>query len=471
MIKKILAVFMAFLIFSTPVLAKEEVLYPEYKYLDRLFSYAAELYIDESVTKEDILKQAIKKYLTEHPEAVEEILKSGFESLDEYSEYYTYNEFNDFVNNLNHTFYGIGVVIQQQEDYIVISSVLEDGSAFEKGMKPGDKISKVNGVDMRGKSIDEVQSAIVGELGTMVNVTVLRNGAEITFELERRPVDQTTVDYTRLKNDIAYVSIINFAQNTDEEFKNILSQIDKDGITKIILDLRNNPGGYLDSAINIAKLTVPAGVIVSTVYRQSEKNEVIYSNLQKAKYEFAVLVNENTASASEVLTSALQDSGVGVVIGETTYGKAVIQDIYNMTNLDAFKITTGRYITRNGKEINKKGIEPDEYVINTTEKIDASRYPKINFYENSSFADESENIAIIKERLQIIGYHDIFGGRIFDAGLESAVLDFQLKNGLEPTGALDNLTMVKIENEFAKSEIMVDNQFNYAYSMFGGKIE
>ena len=470
MMKKIISIILAMCMMSATVLAKDEVV-AEYEYMDRLFGFAQELYIDESVTKEEILAKAIEKYLKDNPEAMEEIIKNGFSGLDDYTEYYTPDEFMAYVNNINNTFYGIGVIIQKEGDYVMITNVLEDGSAYEAGLEAEDLIAKVNGEDMKGLTIDQVQAAVTGELGTQVEITVLRNGQEFTYTMTRRPVDDMTVNHILLDDNTAYVSIINFAQNTAKEFSDMLNELEKDSVYNIILDLRNNPGGYLDAAVEMAKLEVPRGVIVQTIYRQSEQNQTYYSTLDNPKFKFAILVNENTASAAEVLTSAMQDSGVATVIGETTYGKAVIQEMFNLRSYDGFKITTGRYITRNGKEINKVGIEPDNYVINLTETVDVSKYPKINYQDETSFGDTSETIAVIKERLSVMGYGINSEDNNFTADLEAAVLDFQIEKGLNTTGALDTVTMVQIENAFANTELLVDSQLYAAYEYFGGKRE
>ena len=470
MIKRIFSGFLAALMLSTTVFAKDDVV-PEYEYMDKLFGFADELYLDETVTKEDILNKAIEKYLKDHPEAMEEIIKNGFSSLDDYSEYYTADEFMAYINNINNTFYGIGVIIQKEGDYVMITNVLEDGSAYAAGIEAGDLIKKVNGEDMQGLTIDQVQAAVTGELGTEFEITVIRGGQEFTYTMRRAPVNDMTVNHIVLDEKTAYVSVINFAQNTAQEFSDALKQLEEQAIENIILDLRNNPGGYLEAAVDMAKLIVPKGIIVQTIYRRSEGNQTYYSNLENPKFKFAVLVNENTASAAEVLTSAMQESGVATVIGETTYGKAVIQEMFNLKGYDGFKITTGRYITRKGKEINKKGIEPDNYVINITEEIDVSKYPKIDYKAETEFGDVSENIAVIKERLSVMGYYinDIDNNFTYD--LEAAVLNFQIEKGLKPTGALDRITMVQIENQFAQTEVMIDNQLYTAYEHFGGERE
>lgn len=471
MFKRVISFVLIFFIISANVFAKEETVVVEYEYMDKLFGFASELYIDDTITKEEILNKAIEKYLKENPEAMNEIIKNGFSSLDEYSEYYTEEEYRQFFNSMNNTFYGIGVIIQKNGDYVEITNVLEDGSAYHAGILPGDFIKKVDGNDMKGMTIDQVQSAVVGELNTSVEITVLRNGQELTYTMNRAPVNDRTVNHIILDDKTAYVSIINFAENTDEEFKDVLKILDGEQITNIILDMRGNPGGFLDTAIKIAKMVVPKGIIVKTIYRQSEKNETYFSDLLNPKYKFAVLVDENTASAAEVLTSALQDSGVGTVIGVTTYGKAVIQDLFSLRGYDSFKITTGRYVTRNGKEINKKGIEPDDYVLNTTDVVDVSKYPLINYRETTEIGDVSENIRVIKERLDVMGYYITNIDDKFTYDLEAAVLDFQIKKDLEPTGVLDTITMVQIENAFANTEVMIDNQMYKAYEYFGGTKE
>jgi len=441
-----------------------------YDYFEKLMTYASELYIDEELTAQELIDSALEKAIEENPEILTELLKSGFESLDEYSEYYTPEEFENYVNNINHVFYGIGVVIQKKGDYVEITSCLEDGSAFAAGIKPGDKIVKVDGQDAVKKSVNEVQLLVTGELDTEVTVTVLRGDKEYTFTLIRRPVSQLTVEYGALKGDIGYIRVINFADKTDDEFIEALTYMDTEGIKNIILDLRDNPGGYLLSAVNVAKLIVPEGIIAKTIYRQEEKNVDFYSELKNPTHKFAVLVNQNTASAAEILAGAMQDSGIGTLIGETTYGKAVIQEMYRLAD-GGFKLTTGYYLTRNGREINKKGIEPDEYVLNTTQWVDMSKYTPFDYKIKWKVGDESDSVKAAKERLRGLGFY--FGeiNTTFDEELEKAVYDFQESTELYPYGVLDISTQVRIENEFCKTEEIVDRQFEKAYEFFGGNIE
>lgn len=439
----------------------------EYNTFDKLMNYAAQLYIDQDISVEELKEKAVSKLLEEHPELLDQLLKAGFSSLDQYSEFFTGEEFLDYVNDLNHTFYGIGVTIQKNGEYVEVVNCLDGGSAKEAGLAIGDKIYAVDGESAVGKTLSDVQKMITGELNTTVNVTVLRGDAEKSFTLTRKPVSADTVAHTVLEGNIGYITITNFAEKTDTEFANVLKDLDKQGVTEIILDLRDNPGGYLISAVNIAKMIVPEGVIVQTMFRQEEKNETFYSELKNPKYRFAVLVNQNTASAAEVLAGAMQDSKIGYLIGDTTYGKAVIQEMFQLSN-GGFKITTGHYLTRDGHEINKIGIDPDEQVMNTTQKVNMSRFTPFDYKIKWKVGEESDSVLAAKERLRLMGYYQGSMDTYFDTELESAVNQFQADTELYPYGVLDISTQVRIENEFYKREELVDNQLYTAYEYFGG---
>ena len=464
--KRFLALITALIVLISQTLTVNAAL--EYEKIEQILNYAANLYIDDSVVGSEILSGAIKKMIDNNPELATEIIKSGFETLDEYSEFYTAEEYELFNKNINHIVYGIGVIIQQTGDYVTVMRVLDSGAAKEAGVMEGDNIAKVDGVDVKGESIDKVQDLVVGELGTEVTVTFLREGREVTYTMLRGEVRGETVAYSILEGNIAYINIVNFSQNTADEVAEILDKIDEAGITDIILDLRDNPGGYLTSAVNIASCFVPEGIIVSTVYRSEWENEVFYSKQTNPKYKLEVLVNENTASASEVLASAIQDSGVGKLIGNKTYGKGVIQQMFEVGDGCAFKITTGRYFTRNGADINGGGIMPDELIENTTKKIDLSRYTAFDYTNKPREGVNSENTKAAKERLRIMGYYQGTINDHFDSLLAKAVYDFQEESGLFPYGVLDISTQKKIEEKFSETEEKVDSQLLRAYMNFGG---
>lgn len=460
------ALIVAAVLLTQPVFADGDL---EYQKIEQVLNYAANLYIDDSVTSDELIESSVKTLLEKNPELATELIKAGFENLDEYSEFYTADEYELFTKNINHIVYGIGVIIQQTGDYVTVMKVLDDGAAASAGVMEGDKIIAVDGVNAVGESIDKVQDMVVGELNTEVKVTFLRDDREFTYTMIRGEVRGETAAYSVLEGNIGYIVIANFSENTDDEVYDILEKLDAEGIKNIILDLRDNPGGYLDSAVNIASLFVPEGVIVNTVYRSEWENETFYSKLTAPKYKLAVLVNENTASAAEVLSSAIQDSGVGILIGKKTYGKGVIQQMFEIWDGCAFKITTGKYFTRNGKDINGDGITPDKAIENTTRKIDLTRYTKFDYTQKPSVGVNSQNTKAAKERLRILGYYQGEADDYFDNALFNAICDFQEQSELFPYGVLDISTQKKLQEKFSELEEVVDNQLVEAYKYFGGK--
>lgn len=439
----------------------------EYDVARQVAGYISTYYIDDSLKDQDIIQRAISEYLKEDDERLVEFLKKMLQALDPYSEYFTAEEYRGFVNNVNKTFYGIGVIIEQRQEYVEVTGFTSGSPAQSAGIQVGDKISRVNGENMYGKNINQVRNSISGELGTEVEVSILREGAEHTYTVVRGEVNEDTVSYAKISDTVAYIGVIDMSDNTTDEFIEALAAADADGITNIILDLRNNVGGYLSCAIEMSSLVVPKGVIVSTKYRQSFMDKAYHSNLKETKYKFNVLVNENTASAAEIFASALQDSGAGYLIGEKTYGKGVIQNLFPLSNGSVFKLTVGHYETRNGKNIDKVGITPNEIVKNETSPVNT--YNAFTFsqkwYEGSTGAD----IKAAKERLYYLGYYNGEVNDIFDKLLTEAVKNFQFDDNLYPYGVLDITTQTRLDSAFSKVEVLDDNQLERAYELFTGE--
>ncbi len=444
----------------------------EYYILDQIASYVSELYIDENLSKEDALKIAISGMLDGDEEALVKSLKSMLEGLDPYSEYMTADEYSSFNSDLNHSFYGIGVIIQKKDDYVTVMGFTDNSPSEAAGVLSGDKISKVDGEYMKGMSIAQVREKILGELGTYVEVTFLRGENEYTAKIKRSEVRGDTVFYEKLKGDIGYITISDMAERTADEFSKKITEMRNTGVRKFILDLRNNGGGYLSSAVDIAKMIVPKGKIIDAEFRGNPEPITYNSELKSKEFEIAVLVNENTASAAEILASAIQDSGAGKLYGVRTFGKGVIQQAFPLMNGSVMKITTGKYITRAGKEINNIGIEPDEYIKNYTVPIDTKEYTSFDYKTKWEEGMSGDGVRAAKERLYLLRYYiGETDSDNYSADAVEAVKDFQEKNGLFPYGVLDITTQVKIENEFAKLEVMHDKQFDTAYQSLGGIIE
>lgn len=445
----------------------------EYEAYDRIAGYISELYIDDTLTSEEIVKNGLSKFLADNPDMLVPLLKSTFEELDDYSEFFTYEEYENYENSINKTFYGIGVLIQKNGDYVEITGFSEEnGNAQRAGFQIGDKIFAVDGIECKGKSIDEVRNMIVGDLGTITDITVLRGTEKLNITARRVAVHQDTVTGGVFKGNIGYIKIVTFGNTTAEEFTAKLNEFRSKGVTQIIMDLRNNPGGLVTAAIDIAKQIVPRGKIIDLVCRNEKENVTYRSELRETEFEFLVLVNGNTASSSEILASAMQDSGAARLVGTNTYGKAVVQQIYPLTNGMKFKLTMGQYITRNGKEINHIGLVPDEVIDNTTKKIDSMQYNQFDFKTKFAIGDNDIKVVAAKERLSMLGY---FSNKtddpVFDEDLRNAVAAFQASNNLCASGVLDIPTQVRLENMFEKLETTVDLQLQYAYKMFGGNPE
>ncbi len=468
--KRLISLIMCLAMFVAPSLALAEFEFsPEYGVFEQVAGYISTYYIDDTLDDTNIMLRAISEYVKDDDDKLLELLKSMLLALDPYSEFFTKEEYQGFVNGINRTFYGIGVRIEQREGYVVITGFTQGSSAEACGMMIGDKISKVNGEDMYGKNTNAVRNAIAGELGKVVNVSVLRNGETFTYDVIRCEVNEDTVTYTKLSDDVAYISVIDMSDHTTLEFSEALSSADKDGIKNIILDLRNNGGGYLDCAVTLGRLIVPEGVIVDTKYRQPYMNKTFYSELKSTKYNFNVLVNEYTASAAEILAGALQDSKAGILIGNKTYGKGVIQGTFPLSNGSVFKLTIGHYLTRNGNAINGIGLYPDVEVENVLKPIDVKKYPQFGFLNKLKIGDVGTDVKVAKEKLYYLGYYSGEINEQFDILLEDAIKEFQEKTDLYSYGVLDITTQSRIDKEFSSLEILVDEQLNKAYELFTGE--
>lgn len=473
-LKKITSVLLAAVVLTCSVGATawaEKETSQEYQAFEQIAGYIVDGYIDGTLTLEEVMRQGLSNYLDGSDERLIGLLKSTFESLDPYSKFYTAEEYRQFTDSVNQVFYGIGVMLQKSGDYVSVVGFTGESRAEEAGMQAGDQIVKVEGVNVIGWEADSVGALIMGELGTTANIVVLREGQEVELNIVRIEMNQTTVTGGILEGNIGYIKISSMAVTTPSDFRKMIEQLEQANVKKVILDLRNNGGGLTSSAVEIAKMLIPAGVIIQTIYRQEAYNQTYYSELEAAPYELEVLVNENTASASEILASAIQESKAGILVGETTYGKALIQTIHPLANGMVFKMTTGQYITRNGNKINGTGLRPEAFVANYTKPIDVSKYSPFDYKTKWSVGMSGQGVKAAKQRLSALGYYMGTIDEYYNDAVRISVQKFQEDTGLYPYGVLDVTTQVKIENAFAKLEVVVDRQLQTAYEKFGGNAE
>ncbi len=438
---------------------------------DNISEYISDIYIDKTLTKEQIMQMGISNLLNDEDIMIE-LLKKTLESIDPYCSFMTYEEYQKYIASINGVMYGLGVILEQRDDGVYITGFVEGNLAQDAGFAEGDKIYEVEGVNVEGKSIDEVRALVMGELDTKVSITVERNSQYLTLIGTRCAINTSTVTGGILKGNVGYMKILTFGDNTEKEVRQMLDTFHASDVKKLIIDLRNNVGGLLSSAVAISKMLVPKGKIIDVKYRVESGNRSYYSELERTYYDTILLVNQNTASASEIFASAMKESGAAQLYGVTTYGKGVVQGTFSLNNGSMLKLTTGEYITRDGNKINGIGIEPDEYIENEKESIDVGSYTKFTFTDKWCVGQRGNPVKAAKERLSMLGYYvGNTQSTLFDASLQDAIKAYQSVSGLSASGILDIPTQVKLEGTFSSLEKEVDIQLQKAYEAFGGKVE
>ncbi|WMJ90310.1 S41 family peptidase [Anaerocolumna sp. MB42-C2] len=294
----------------------------------------------------------------------EGIYKGLLASLgDPYSCYYTKEEYDALMESSSGVYCGIGATVSQNVNTGIISIVkpFVKGPAHAAGVLPGDIVYKVNGEEVTGKDLSEVVSRIKGEEGTKVSVTVIREGEPdpIEFSIPRKTVEVPTIEYEMLGNKIGYIAISEFDEVTAEQFRKAIDDLDKQGQKGLIVDVRNNPGGLLDTVVDILNRMLPKGLIVYTEDKYGTREEKFSDAKEEFDKPLAVLINGNSASASEIFSGAIQDYKRGTIVGTTSFGKGIVQSIIPLSDGTAIKVTVSKYYTPNGKNIHGIGISPD----------------------------------------------------------------------------------------------------------------
>ncbi len=321
-------------------------LYKNYEEIDNLKDYVEENYYKE--ISEDKLYEGMKKGL--------------FEILgDPYSVFMNSEEYTDYLQSSSGEYPGIGVYLTTSENnQIEVVSPIEDTPADRAGLLPKDQIIGVNGEAVNADMMDEVISKVKGEPGTAVNITIYRPSKDKTFDVDivREIVDVKVVKSRMIDDQIGYLRLTQFDKDCASEFKTHMDDLIGQGAKKVVIDLRQNPGGYLDECIDIADSLLGKANIVSVDGRNGE-HESFESDGKKYNVSLAVLVDGGSASASEILTGALKDNHAATIIGTTTFGKGIVQTFRPYLDGSGLKLTTAEYFTPNGQNIHGIGIEPD----------------------------------------------------------------------------------------------------------------
>ncbi len=296
---------------------------------------------------------------------IEGMKKGIFSILDDpYSLYMNQQEFKDYIESSSGEYPGIGIYLTPNDDNeIEIVAPIEDTPADRAGLMAKDLIIGVNGESVNASVMDETIAKVKGEPGTPVTLTIYRPSLKDKFDVDivREWIDVKVVKSKMLSDNMGYLRLSMFDENSADEFKKHMNELVKDGAKGVVIDLRHNPGGYLDQCVKIADSLLGKSMIVYTESRNGD-NEEFKSDSKKYDVQLVVLVDGGSASASEILTGALKDNQAAIIVGEKTYGKGVVQVVKPFANETGFKLTTSQYFTPNGNNIHKIGIEPDVVV-------------------------------------------------------------------------------------------------------------
>lgn len=323
---------------------------------------------DKVVQKLQLLEDSIDRYYLEgvSENDMEESLYHGFvEGLgDPYSTYYSVQELEAVMESTEGVYYGIGAYIgfDQDSGYCKITKVMEGSPALEAGLRAEDLIVAVNDEDMRNVTTSDIVTHIKGPEHTTVDMTIYRDGEldYLNFTVERRKIETPTVVYNMDEEKIATIQITEFDEVTLSQFEQSLEQARKDGMKGLVLDLRDNPGGSLQTVVAIANHILPKGLVVYTEDRDGNRKEYTCDGEDELNVPLVVLVNGNSASASEILAGAIKDYKKGMILGTTTFGKGIVQKIFGISDGSAVKLTISHYYTPSGADIHGVGIAPDE---------------------------------------------------------------------------------------------------------------
>lgn len=326
--------------------------------------------IDTQVIKKlQFLEDSVNEYYLDSmdEDAVEESLYHGFiDGLgDPYSTYYSEEELEAVMESTEGVYYGIGAYIgfDEESGYCKITKVMDNSPALEAGLCAEDLIVEVDGKDMREVTTSDIVTYIKGPEHTTVDLKIYRDGEldYLDFTVERRKIETPTVVYTMdEESQIATIQITEFDEVTLDQFVESLEQAQTDGMKGLILDLRDNPGGSLQTVVSIANYILPKGLVVYTEDRDGNRKEYTCDGKNELEVPLVVLVNGNSASASEILAGAIKDYKKGTILGTTTFGKGIVQKIFPISDGSAVKLTISHYYTPSGADIHGVGIEPDE---------------------------------------------------------------------------------------------------------------
>ncbi|WP_435169851.1 S41 family peptidase [Paenibacillus glycanilyticus] len=363
---------------------------------------------------------------------------------DPYSRYLVKEQGSAYTQGYEGEFSGVGITLQEADGKFIVASVTEGAPAERGGVHAGDEIVGVNGTTIKGKEYDDVITVLRGDAGTKVKLSLQRGDVAkpIEVELTREAIAVHTVTSEMLSGGIGHVTITKFGEKTDDEFKTEIGKLQKEGMKKLLLDLRSNPGGLLQSTIQIANMLVPKDKVILEVVYKNHTNTVTYRSKQEKPWTIpiVVLVNGQSASASEVLTAALKESAGATVVGEKTFGKGIVQTFQQFKDKSVLSLTEAQWKTPGGTWIHKQGVTPDVTVA-LPAFASLSQLPFGTELKTGSFGD---NVKTLQLMLQELGYTPVGDIGLFNEQTADALSRFQKDNKLGATGTFNDMTGYRI---------------------------
>ena len=340
--------FLSILLFSTKSFSNENDIYKKIDLFGEVLEKINEEYVDE-INQSESMDSAINGLL---------------QSLDPYSAYMSPEIFNEMQTETSGEFGGLGIEVSMESGVVKVISPIDDTPASRAGIKAGDYIVKIEGVQVQGKTLSEAVDLMRGLVGSSIELTVRRRGEKkaLTFNITREIIKIQSVKADLLEKDIGYIRLTSFNENSSKQIEDKIEELEKNiNISAYILDLRNNPGGLLSQAIRISDFFLDNGEIVSTKSRQTSENRKWFAkkgDLTKGK-TLLVLINYGSASASEIVAGALKDHKRAIILGENSFGKGSVQSIIPLKNKGAIRLTVAKYYLPSGKSISEVGVSPD----------------------------------------------------------------------------------------------------------------
>lgn len=426
-VKRTLAVVLVVMMLSTSAFAVDIQPNPEseYGFLEYMMNFVLENF------KADIAEGEVTR-----ESLIEGAYKGIFDTLDDHSTYFNAEEYRDFNSSTEGSFGGIGISVTKEGKYIEVISPIKGTPGDRANLKPGDKIIKVDGEDITSWQLHEAVEVMRGEPGESVTLTINRNEKIFDVEIIREVIEITSVEHEVLEDNIGYLQIKQFSNDSSKKVRESLFDLKSKNIDGLIIDVRNNPGGYLDEVVKISDYFLDAAKnIVHVDYESQRDRSYVAENPDLFEGNIVILVNEGSASASEILTGALKDNNEGTVIGATTYGKGTVQTVIELANGGAMKVTIAEYMTANRSHINGVGITPDlEVLSEVIESNDALKDSFVPMSENRTvyYGERSLNVYGLQQRLSYLG-EDLSLDAAFGPNTLKALNKYQKQNNLEVT--------------------------------------